>query len=103
MPRARYFTDTIGLELRCTFVDEDGTPHNVALGATEIRLRKPDGTVVSYVGDPEGDGTDGVALALTGDGDLDRAGIYRVQGTFTLDAEHVYQSDVHEFEVEPSI
>lgn len=99
MAREKYYQNTIGLELRCTFVDEDGTPHNTALGVVQIRLRKPDGTVVTYVGDPE---DNGVAVALTGDGDLDLPGRYRVRGTLTLDAEHVYESSAEEFEVEPT-
>ena len=66
----------VGVLLRLT-VREDGAAKDVSTATTkQIKLRKPDGTVVTYAASFTAAGVDGQIQAATVSGDLDLVGRY---------------------------
>ena len=88
----------IGTKFLVTIKD-DGSIVDVS-GASSIlmKFRKPDDAVVTKNGLLESDGTDGQVYYNTQAGDLDQAGLYKLQVTVQLPA-GTYYTDIHTFKV----
>lgn len=74
----------VGTKLSIKVVDE-GEIVNLANATTlAIMIRKPNGLVLTFAGQLETDGTDGIMYYITIPGDIDEAGNYKIQGRVTL-------------------
>lgn len=77
------FVGDVGTALRLR-VTENGEAVDVSLvGAKQIKLRTPDGRVVTKTAQFTDDGTDGYIEYVTIAGDLDVPGKWRIQGFLT--------------------
>ena len=76
--------NNIGTELRVIIVDCNDNPINIASATSKsIILKKPGGTLTIYDASFLTDGTDGVILYNTVDGDLDEIGSWKIQAAIT--------------------
>ena len=78
----------LGVTLQLT-VNEDGSALDISAATTkQLKLRQPDGTVVTYTADFVTDGTDGAleATSATGSSDFPDAGIYRIWARLVIGA-----------------
>ena len=74
----------IGTKLLITITD-DGSVVNISSASNlSIFIKKPDGSVLNRSGTLETNGTDGKMYYATIYGDIDTAGIYKIQGHVTL-------------------
>lgn len=93
----------VGATLRLTFLDQDGTPINLAAASTkQIKLRSPAGVAKTKTATLAGDGTDGVVQYLTVAGDIDEAGVWRIQG-YAVTSAWTGHTSVSTFEVEDNL
>lgn len=101
MPAELHYGD-IGTVIRIT-VNEDNVAKDVS-GATAkaFKFRKPSGATVNKNASFETDGTDGVLRYVTADGDLDEAGLWRVQVLLEIGTGS-WSSDIAEFRVDPNL
>ncbi len=81
--------------LRVT-VTSDGTTVVALTGPVTFRLCRPDGTTMDVSADLSTDGTDGQAQYVTGTGDLNMAGAWRIQ---VQDAAGPWHADTATFRV----
>lgn len=74
----------IGTKLLITITDDGNIVDISSASSLSIFIKKPNGTLLSRSGTLETDGTDGKMYYITVVGDLDQAGIYKLQGHVTL-------------------
>lgn len=95
----------VGTELVVCIVDEDGDVVDVsAASAKTIFLKKPGsgGAVLAKDASLDTTGTDGKIKWVTTAGDLDTAGIWRIQGRVTV-AGATWSSEKSEFQVKRNL
>lgn len=90
----------VGTVIRVTVKDQDGAIYDVS-GASvkEIILQKPDETAIKKDADFVTDGKDGLLKYEVVSGDLDMAGIWRVQAHIEIGTDNIKNSDVQEIHV----
>ena len=88
----------IGTRFKVTV--KDGASVVSLSGATtkQIILKKPDGTKLTKSAEFSSDGTDGVMHYDTVSGDLDVAGIWKLQGKVVISA-GTFSTDIYSFKV----
>ena len=88
----------VGTKFLATIKD-DGTVVDIS-SATSITMifKKPDDEVVQKTGTLNGDGTDGKVYYTTIAGDLDEAGLYKLQAKVVLST-GTYYTDIYSFKV----
>jgi len=69
-----------------------------ATSTKQIILKKPDGTKLTNSATFSSDGTNGVMYYTTVDGDLDVAGIWKLQGKVVITA-GTFSTDIYSFKV----
>lgn len=74
----------IGTKLLVTITDDGNIVDISSASSLSIFIKKPNGTILSRAGTLETDGTDGKMYYITVVGDLDKAGVYKIQGHVTL-------------------
>ena len=80
----------VGTKLRIKVYDVDVDGNEVLLdelaSATDmiLRVEKPDKTTAEFDMEFETDGSDGIAVYITQEGDIDQSGGWKFQGIFTL-------------------
>lgn len=95
---AQFRTNDVGSVFSVT-VMEDGAAFNLSTATTlTLRLRKPDGSVISRPAALYTDGTDGRVFYATVTGDLDQPGAWRGQMYIALPSGH-WSSDLFDFPV----
>lgn len=100
---AEIHVGTVGLILRATIKDQDGSAVSVADATTkQIRLEKPDGTDSAKPAAFHTDGTDGVIQYTTVAGDLDVAGAWKAQA-YVETATRIIPTGPHTFTVKGNI
>lgn len=92
----------VGTLFRLTFTD-DGTAINIS-GATtkEIIFKKPDGTTITKDGNYSTDGLDGKLWCQLDEGEIDQAGVWRIQGHIKT-AQGEWHSSAPEFRVHENL
>ena len=88
----------IGTEFRCTILD-DGTAVDLS-GASSIviKFKKPDNTTLEVDAELYTDGTDGIIFYNAVSGDLDQAGVWKIQALVGIGGGQFY-SDIGVFKV----
>lgn len=82
----------IGTKLLVTITD-NGTAVNLATASSlSLYIKKPDGTILNRTASLETDGTDGKINYVTISGDLDVAGVYKLQARVVLSSGSFYSS-----------
>lgn len=82
----------IGTEFRIPITDDgEVVDISTATGLTII-FKKPDGTLLSVTADLYTDGTDGIMYYRAVDGDLDQAGIWKIQAFVEISGGSYYSS-----------
>lgn len=77
--------DDIGSVIRLTIRTDAGVIENISAASPRtIKLRKPDGTVLSKAGIMPGSGTDGILAYTTLAGDIDQPGIWTAQAYLVI-------------------
>lgn len=100
---AEIHVGAVGVILRATIVDQDGTAQSVAAATTkQIKLEKPDGTKAAKTAAFYTDGTDGIIQYTTIAGDLDGAGDWKAQ-TYVETPTRIIPGSIHTFTVEGNI
>lgn len=74
----------IGTKLLITVKDDGSVVDISSASSLTILIKKPDGTILSRTGVLETDGTDGKMYYIVVSGDLDSAGVYKIQGRVAL-------------------
>lgn len=74
----------IGTKLLITITDDGEVVDISSASSLSIFIKKPNGTILSRAGTLETDGTDGKMYYITVVGDLDQAGVHKLQGHVTL-------------------
>lgn len=74
----------IGTKLLVTITDDGNIVDVSPATSLSIFIKKPNGTVLTKPATLETDGTDGKIYYVTVAGDLDKAGIYKIQGKVTF-------------------
>ncbi len=69
-----------------------------AISTKQIILKKPDGTKLTNTATFSSDGEDGVMHYTTVDGDLDVAGVWKLQGKVVITA-GTFSTDIYSFKV----
>ena len=87
----RIFLGDFGTVFELEILDQDGSVVDVS-GATtkEVVLENPNGKATSYAASFTTDGTDGKIEYTLKEGDVDKTGIWRVQGYIVLPAGEWY-------------
>lgn len=80
----------IGTKLLITVTDDGEIVDISSTSFLTIFIKKPDGTTISRPGTLETDGTDGKMHYITVSGDLDVAGLYKIQGRIGLSGGSFY-------------
>lgn len=100
-----FYVNSIGNSLRTTFrLNNAGFPDSTGVmsiaGTTSMAMYvlKPSGTLLTVSGELHTDGTDGILVYETEDGDLDEEGLYRYHAKITTTSGNFY-SDVSDFQV----
>ncbi len=84
-----------GLDLQLTVRDQDGLPVPLTGQTLSLLFQKPDGNQLSVVPTIlNGSGIDGIMHYITGSGDLNIAGIWKMQGKVAG-----FNSDIPSFKV----
>jgi len=90
--------DDVGTRFLLTIKD-DGTIVNVSNALNiDVIFKKPDDTVIYRAGTLFTNGTDGKVYYDTIAGDLDEAGLYKLQAKVALPT-GIYYTDIHTFQV----
>ncbi len=74
----------IGTKLLITVKDGGSVVDISSASSLIILIKKPDGTILTRTGVLETDGTDGKMYYIVVAGDLDAAGVYKIQGRVAL-------------------
>lgn len=82
----------LGTSLQITVKEDDAIVDISTATATDIILRKPDGTEVEKTGSLLTDGTDGIVAYSTLSGDIDQKGIWSYRAKITFSATQVYRT-----------
>lgn len=82
----------IGTKLLITVIDDGNIVDISTATSLSIFIKKPDATLLSKSGILETDGTDGKMHYFTIAGDLDIAGIYKIQGKIIFPSGSYYTS-----------
>jgi hypothetical protein len=72
------------------------------LDTLQVIFRKPDGTTLTKTATYVTDGTDGLMKYIIAEGDIDVAGMWRVQGRVS-NSEQNWYSDIQSFKVFPNL
>lgn len=97
----------IGTVFTLTIKDDAGAAVNVSsaagAGTKKIKFLRPDGTVLEKTATFTTDGTDGKITCTSASGDLNQAGMWKMQGYVALTSwsGHVGEPGETEFEVRP--
>jgi hypothetical protein len=92
--------EDVGTKLLSTVTD-CGTVVDISTATSlSIFIRKPDSTVLSRTGVLYTDGTDGKMYYATVAGDLDVAGLYKIQGKVGLPSGAIHSTSLSTFRVE---
>lgn len=92
--------DDVGTKLLVAVTD-CGTVVDISTASTvAIYIKKPDGTILSRSGTLDTDGTDGKMYYTTQAGDIDVAGLYKIQGKVTFPSGASYHTSTATFRVE---
>jgi hypothetical protein len=94
----------IGTELRLVVYNQDGSVMDNLGSSTQTHfwISKPNGEVLDVDADLYTDGTDGILTYTTVDGDVDVAGIYKIQAVVTFSA-GLYHSSIQTFRVHSNL
>ncbi len=72
---------SVGYVIETVFINESGTAINISTASTkQIRIRRPDGTLLTKTASFTGTGSDGKIQCTTIAGDLNVAGTYVAEG-----------------------
>jgi|TARA_B100000085_G_scaffold255274_2_gene254986 hypothetical protein len=74
----------VGTKLIVTVKDDGSVVDISSASSLSIFIKKPDGTILTRSGTLETDGTDGKMHYIVVSGDLDVAGVYKIQGKVVL-------------------
>tara|TARA_A100001515_G_scaffold140044_1_gene135279 strand:+ start:1058 stop:1363 length:306 start_codon:yes stop_codon:yes gene_type:complete len=74
----------IGTKLVITVKDNGSVVDISSASSLTIFIKKPNGTILTRTGTLETDGTDGKMYYIVVAGDLDAAGVYKIQGRVVL-------------------
>ena len=81
-----------GTKLLITIKDNGGVVDISSASSLSIFIKRPDGTVLTRAGILETDGTDGKMYYIIVAGDLNEAGLYKIQAQVTLTSGAFYSS-----------
>lgn len=91
--------NNIGTTFKCT-IEFNSQAQNISAATTkQIILTRPDGTRLVKTASFYTDGSDGIIMYTTVDGDLSVAGLWRIQGYVVLSASEAYYSNIKTFTV----
>ena len=82
----------IGTKLLVTITDNDVVVDISSASILSIFIKKPDGSILTRSGTLETNGTDGKMYYITVSGDINTAGLYKLQGRVTLSNGSFYTS-----------
>jgi hypothetical protein len=82
----------IGTKLLVTITDDGVVVDLSDAISLSLFIKKPDGTVLNRVATLNSDGTDGKIKYITVSGDLDVAGVYKLQAKVALSSGSFYSS-----------
>ena len=88
----------IGTKLIITIIDNNEIVDLSSALALDVYIRKPNDTILSRIGTLETDGTDGKLYYIIVAGDIDEAGMYKLQCRITL-PNGVFYSSIVTFKV----
>ena len=92
------FQHDIGTVIEVEILD-NGEVFSIPVGATtQLRLKKPNGQVVTKTASLQTDGSDGMIEYITINGDLDQIGTWYMQGVVAYSGNR-YSSEIGNFEV----
>lgn len=86
--------DDIGTKLLATIIDDNEVVNISSASSLTLLIKKPNGSILTRPATLETDGTDGKMYYITVAGDLDEAGIYKIQGLVVLPNGSFYTSIV---------
>lgn len=86
--------DDIGTKLLATIIDDNEVVNISSSSSLTLLIKKPNGSILTRPATLETDGTDGKIYYITVAGDLDEAGIYKIQGLVVLPNGSFYTSIV---------
>jgi len=97
-----HFND-VGLQFKITIKTCDGTAKDISYAVTkQFLFRKPSGTSMTKTADFFTDGTDGILIYNTVDGDLNEEGLWQLQARISA-ANDDKKTDVIRFKVHDNI
>lgn len=94
--------NNIGTTFRTTVKDDDEVVNLASATTKQIIFLKPDGTRVAKDASFYTDGTDGIIQYTTVSGDLNVAGIWRIQ-VYCVIGSYEYYSDIGTVKVHPNL
>lgn len=74
----------IGTKLLVTIIDDGDIVDISSASSLSLFIKKPNGTILTRPATLETDGTDGKMYYITVVGDIDKAGVYKIQGLVVL-------------------
>jgi hypothetical protein len=90
--------NNVGIRFVVT-VENGGNTEDLSIYETrQILFRKPDNTIIIREALFENDGTDGIMYVVSAPGDLDLAGVYRIQTRLANESVD-YTTDIGQFRV----
>lgn len=88
----------IGTELIVTIKDDGAVVDISGASTMTIVIKKPDGESLTKTASLYTDGTDGKMEYITQSGDIDQAGLYKIQGIVVLDS-GTFHTSISSFQV----
>jgi len=85
----------IGTKLLITIKDDGAIVDISSSSSLNIFIKRPDGTMLTRAGTLETDGTDGKMYYIVVAGDLNQAGVYKLQSQVNLTSGAFYSSTVN--------
>lgn len=86
--------DDVGTKLLATIIDDGEVVDISSASSFTLLIKKPNGVLLAKPATLETNGTDGKIYYITVAGDLDEAGVYKIQGLVVLPNGSFYTSIV---------